>query len=133
MLSPHVKLFQNIKRGLKLVSLPHFPHNFWKKKMFLLLYSINWSNSILYLFLLCEMLGNTCIAIVSKPYCDIMNFEVNLIFLMKPFFLHNEKVVRKTLISWERKKLLRWNKKHFSLFFFNQASNTYFGQVRVQL
>ena len=28
LLSPHIKLFQKIKRGLELVSLPHFPHNF---------------------------------------------------------------------------------------------------------
>ena len=28
LLSPHIKLYQKIKRGLELVSLPHFPHNF---------------------------------------------------------------------------------------------------------
>ena len=41
--------------------------------------------------------GNTCIAIVCKPGCDGMNFEVNLIFLIKPFFLlHDQKVVAKS-------------------------------------
>ena len=30
-----------------------------------------------------------CIAIVRKPGCEIMNFEVNFIFLIKPFFLHD--------------------------------------------
>ena len=36
-----------------------------------------------------------CIAIASKPGCDVMNFEVNLIFLIKPFSLHDRKVVKK--------------------------------------
>ena len=42
-----------------------------------------------------------------------MNFEVNLIFLIKRFFLHDQKVVTNTNIPWERKDLLRWNKKTF--------------------
>ena len=32
-----------------------------------------------------------CIPIVCKPGCDAMNFEVNLVFLIKPFFLHDQK------------------------------------------
>ena len=41
--------------------------------------------------LLCKISGNMCIAIVCKPGCDVMNFEVNLVFLIKPFFLHGQK------------------------------------------
>ena len=78
-----------MKRGLELVSLPHFPHNFWKK-LFLLLYSINWPNVITWLPLLYEILDNMCIEVVRKPGCDVMNFEVNLIFLIEPFFLHDK-------------------------------------------
>ena len=38
-----------------------------------------------------------CIAIAGKPDCDVMNFEVDLIFLIKPFFfLHDQKVMAKT-------------------------------------
>ena len=37
-----------------------------------------------------------CIAIVCKPVCDVMSFEVNLIFLIKSCFLHDQKVVTKT-------------------------------------
>ena len=66
---------KKIKKGLEFVSLPHFPHNFWRK-IFLLLYSINWPNFIVWLHLLCEILGNMCIEIVCKPGCDVMNFEV---------------------------------------------------------
>ena len=31
-----------------------------------------------WLHLLCEILGNMCIAIVCEPGCDVMNFEVYL-------------------------------------------------------
>ena len=41
-------------------------------------------------------LGNMSIAIACEPGCDVMNFDVNLIFLIKPFFLHGQKVVTKT-------------------------------------
>ena len=40
-----------------------------------------------------------CTAIVCKPGCDVMNFEVNLIFLIKPFLLHGQNVVTKTDMS----------------------------------
>ena len=110
------QVFQKMRKGLELMSLPHFPHSFWRKT-FILLYSINWQNFIVYLSLLCEILGNVCIAIFCKPGCDIMNFEVNLVFLIKPFFLHDQNVVKKSSISWERKKLFRRNKKHFFIIF----------------
>ena len=94
LLLPHIKLFEKMKRGLELISLSHFPPNFWTK-IFPLLYSINWPNFIVWLVLLCEIFGNMCIAIVCKPGCDILNFELKLIFLIKPFFLHEQKVVTK--------------------------------------
>ena len=36
--------------------------------------------------LLGNILGNMCIEIVCKPCCDVMNFEVNLKFLIKKIF-----------------------------------------------
>ena len=98
------------------------------KNIFLLQYSINWPSLIAWLSLICEILGNMCIAIVCKPVCEVMNFEVKPIFLIKPFSLHNQKVVTKTKLSWKRKELLRWNEKknhHFKRAF-NQANNTFF-------
>ena len=117
-LSPHIKLFEKTRRGLKLVSLTHFLHNFWRK-IFLLLYSINWPNFIVWLPLLCEIFGNICIAIVCKPGCGVM---------IQTFFLHDQKVVTKIQISWEWKELLIWNKKHCStlLKLLKQANNTNF-------
>ena len=61
-----------------------------------MLYFINWPNFIVWLPFIIEILDNMCIAIVCKPDCDVMNFEVNLIFLVEPFFLHDQKVVTKT-------------------------------------
>ena len=106
LLSPHIKLFHKIKRGLEVVSLPHFLHKFWRK-IFLLLNSINSSNFIVWLPLLCEILcvtcvcymcvicGYMCVTIVCKPCSKVMNFEVKLIFLIKPLFLHDQNVVTK--------------------------------------
>ena len=53
--------------------------------MILMLYSINWPNFIACLFLLLEILGNTCIVIICNPVCDVINFEISLSFLIKPF------------------------------------------------
>ena len=36
-----------------------------------------------------------------------MNFEINLTFLSELFFLHDQKIMTKTYISWEQKELLR--------------------------
>ena len=51
-----------------------------------------------------------------KPlsYTKLWDYETNTIFLIEPFFLHDQKVKKKK-ISLERKELSRWNKKHFSL------------------
>ena len=44
-----------------------------------------------------------CSEIVYKPGCDVMNFEVNLIFLIKPFSYMTKKSWQK-LKSFENKK-----------------------------
>ena len=64
--------------------------------------------------LLLEVLVHMCIAIVCFSRCDVMNFKINLIFPIKSFFLHDQKMKTKILISWKPKVILRWNKKHFS-------------------
>ena len=45
------------------------------------------------LFLLSEIFGKMCVAIVCKSGCDVMNFEAKLILLIKPSFLRDQKVV----------------------------------------
>ena len=53
--------------------------------MVLMLYSINWPNYIIWFLLLLEILTKMCISIACSPGCDVINFEINLIFLIKPF------------------------------------------------
>ena len=36
--------------------------------------------------------------------CDVMKFEINLFFPIKPFFLHGEKVITKKIKYLENKK-----------------------------
>ena len=33
-----------------------------------------------------------CVVSVCLPDCDIINFEINLLFLIKSFFLYDQKV-----------------------------------------
>ena len=41
--------------------------------------------------LLLSLLGNRFSVIVSQPCCEIVDFEIDLIFLFKTFFLHDQK------------------------------------------
>ena len=94
MLLPNIKLFWKTKSGLELVFLPHFLHNFYRK-IFISGYSINWPHAILWLPLIPEISNNVCMVILCYPGCDVINFEVNLIFLIKPFFYISKKLRQK--------------------------------------
>ena len=49
---------------------------------------VNWPNFIVWLPLLLEILRNMCIAVICSPGCDdFINFEINHIFLIRPFFI----------------------------------------------
>ena len=61
--------FVFLKRGLGLVSSPHFVHDF-TTKIYLMLKSINWPNFIVSFPLLLEIYGNMCIVMVCYPVCD---------------------------------------------------------------
>ena len=86
--------FDFLDKGLGIVSPAHFAYDF-STKVFLMLNFINWPNFIAWLPLLLEIWGNMCIAIVCYPGCDVMDFEINLIILIEPFFLHDQKVMTK--------------------------------------
>ena len=64
---------------------------------------------------------------------SICLFLSNRIFLVKALFLHDQKVKTKIQISWEWKKLKRWNKKHFLSFFKNFQLPTIVSELRVPL
>ena len=50
-----------------------------------MLYSVNLPNFIDWLPLLLEILVKMCTENVCQPGCDVIGFEINLIFLIKPF------------------------------------------------
>ena len=86
--------FDFLEKNLGIVSPPHFVYDF-SKKIFFMLYFTNWSNFIASLSLLLDILINMCIAIACFPGCNVRNFEIKLIFPIKPFFLHDQKVKTK--------------------------------------
>ena len=61
------------------------------RKIFFMLYFINWTNLITWLPLHMEILGNMCMTRICFPECDVINFEINLIFLITPFFYMTKK------------------------------------------
>ena len=76
--------FNFLGKGLGIV-LDNILYMIFQKKNYLILYSTNWPNFIVWLPLLLKILGKMCIAIVCFQGCDIINFEVNPLFLIKPF------------------------------------------------
>ena len=72
--------------------------------------------STIWLTLVLAILGNMCIAIVCFLGCDVINFEINFIFLVKPFFYMTKKPRKKIKYLENEKNFLSWNKKHFSSF-----------------
>ena len=126
--------FDFLNKRLGIVSPAHFVYDF-STQLFLMLYSFSCYIQFhcLVAFILLEILGNVCIAIVFYPGCDVMDFEINYIFLIEPFFLHDQKVMTKTQISWEWKELLRWNKKDFSSFLKGFQLSKIVSDLRVRL
>ena len=60
-------------------------------------------NFISWLPLFREILGNIYIVIVCETGCDVINFEINFIFLIKPFF-HMTKKSKQELKYLENEK-----------------------------
>ena len=101
-------------KGQEIFSTLHFVYDF-SRKMFFMLFSINWANIIVGLPLLLKILGNMLIAIVFFPDCDVINFEINLIFLIEPFF-YMDKKSRQNLNILRTKRDFWWNKNIFHHF-----------------
>ena len=85
--------FNFFEKGLGIVS-TQFAYDF-SKKIFFMLYSINWPNSIAWLPLILEIMSNMFIAIVCFPGFDVINFDINLIFLIKPLLCLTKKSSQK--------------------------------------
>ena len=93
--------FDFLVNGLELVSPPHFWYDF-SRKIFLILYSVNWTNTIVWLAFLLEILGSKCIVIICFAGCDVIDFEINLSFLSSRF-LHDQEFQKFQKLSqtWE--------------------------------
>ena len=66
--------FDLLEKGLEQVSPPNSVHDFLKK-VFFMLYSINWQNFIVWLS------NYNCLC----PNCDVIHSDISLIFIIKPF------------------------------------------------
>ena len=75
---------------MKLASLPHFQHILKKIISVILFYYL--TRFLFWLSLHREILGNTCVAIVCLPGCEVINFEINFILPINLFFLYDQKV-----------------------------------------
>ena len=93
--------FDFVEKGLEIASAAQYVYDF-SRKMFLWC-SINRPSFIFWLSLLLEILGNVCIALDWFPGCDVINFEINLIFLIKPFFCMTKKSRKWRFFSWQKK------------------------------
>ena len=60
------------------------------------------------------LVGQYVYVIICWPGCDAINFEINIILLIKPFLRHNQNVKTAANVPREQRNLSRWNKKHFS-------------------
>ena len=59
-------------------------YDFSRKIFLFMIHSINWLNFIAWFILPLEILGNMCIVNILLPFCDVINFEISLSFLIKP-------------------------------------------------
>ena len=75
--------FDFSEKGQAIVSPPHFVHDF-SRKMYQILQSIDWLHFVVWLSLLLEILSNMYIVVVCFRGCWGINFEIKLIFLIKP-------------------------------------------------
>ena len=83
---------------------------FFKKKHFSYYILLTDQISVSHYLYLLKYWTMRVFGIVCFPGCNVLNFEINLSNQAWP------KVKTKSSIPWERKVLLKWNKKHFSLF-----------------
>ena len=95
---------------------PHFMFDF-SRKMFVMLHSINSSIFIIWLPLLLKILGNMSIAIVCFPGCDVINFKVNHISLIKLLKFTWPKSQDKNLNILRTKKAFKMKWKAFAIIF----------------
>ena len=89
-----------LKKGLRIISPPHSVYDL-SRKMFLILYSINWRKFIVWFSLFREVLGNMCVVNLWFLCYYVINFKIRL------FLYINKNSKQNFQVSWEQNKLLR--------------------------
>ena len=114
-IDPDICPILTFRKGLGIVSPPHFVYDF-SARIFFMLYSINWPNLLPpdYFSFLRYWLIEYCNCLLTRFWR--YEFWNQPYHFNQDFFLHDLKVKKKIQIFWERNKLLRWNKKHFLSF-----------------
>ena len=72
------------RKGSETSFLPHSVNDF-TRKVFLMLYYINWPNFVVFFLLLLKIFDNICFSIACFQACDVINSEIKLVFLVKLF------------------------------------------------
>ena len=123
MLSPHVKLFWKNRPGISLRA--SFSVWFLKKNVSVVIF---YELTRFHCLVAFTLLGNMCIAIICKSGCDVMNFEVNFIFLIKLFSYMTKKTWQKRKYLENEKSFLDEIKTNFHHFWraLNEANNNFF-------
>ena len=78
-----------------------------------MLYSISWTDFILWLPLLLEILDILFLVFICFPVCEVINFEFN--FFYQAIFLHNQKIQNKNLNIFRTKEAFKIK---FKVFFY---------------
>ena len=101
--------FDILEKSLGIVFLPHFMYDFFNK---------NFSCYVLLWTKFHFLNAFTSWDIGQYVYCSYLfhKFRNQSYLSNQTVFINDQKVKTKTLISWEREKLWRWNKKHLSPF-----------------
>ena len=93
--------FLLLEKGLRIVFLPYFKYDF-SRKMFLMLYSINWQNFIVWLPLLFQILVNMCIAILFYQVVTSYNTSNQAVFLHDQIVLDVILKILRTGRAWKK-------------------------------
>ena len=104
--------------------------------MFMILNSINWPNFITWFHLLLETFGTMYIATVCFTCFEVVNFEINLTFLIKLFFYMTKNAYQKFKYLENQKRFWGEIKIIFCyllLFFKNFKLSKIASELRVQV
>ena len=94
----YFKAFLKTKRDLELVSLSHFLYDFWRK-IFIVLYSVNWANFSVWLLFLLEILDILQYVYCNYLFSSLQKFKTSKILkLLLAFFHHADP--RVSLWKW---------------------------------